>query len=49
MALIQAAGRALRKVEGKDQAMIGDCLDIGPHLSQHTVSRIQTYSRLGWI
>lgn len=49
MALIQAAGRALRKVKGKDQAMIGDCLDIGPHLSQHSIARLQTYVKLGWI
>ena len=48
--VIQMAGRALRFVKGeKEEAMVVDCLDIGRHLSNHCVERLQTYKELGWL
>jgi len=47
--VIQMAGRGLRAFEGKEEAIIVDCLDIGKHLSTHCVERLQTYKELGWL
>jgi len=47
--VIQMAGRGLRTFEGKEEAIVVDCLDIGRHLSNHCVERLQTYKELGWL
>jgi superfamily II DNA or RNA helicase len=45
----QMAGRVLRIYEGKEEAIIGDCLDIGKYLSVHCIQRLQTYKNLEWL
>lgn len=46
---IQAIGRALRKWEGKDGAIIVDFLDRYRYLAEHTVERITMYVNKGWL
>lgn len=49
IAVIQSIGRVLRKCEGKDYGLIIDTLDIGRYLSEHCVSRLSLYSKMGWL
>lgn len=49
IAVIQSIGRVLRKCEGKDYGLIIDLLDQGKYISEHCVSRLCIYSKMGWI
>lgn len=48
-ALLQAIGRGLRKMEGKEECLVIDFLDDQKYLSSHCVNRISTYVRNGWL
>ncbi len=47
--LLQWAGRALRRTDSKEVGWIVDFLDPYSHLAEHTVQRIGTYVREGWL
>jgi len=49
IAVIQSIGRVLRKCEGKDYGLIIDLLDQGRYLSEHCVSRLSLYAKMGWL
>lgn len=49
MSTLQGIGRALRRVEGKEKAMVIDFLDPYRWLAEHTIHRIITYQKQGWI
>lgn len=47
--VIQVLGRGLRRTKTKKEIVLTDFLDPYKYLAEHTVSRIQTYRREGWI
>ena len=49
LSTIQAVGRGLRRVPGKDQAIIVDLCDGYRYLAEHTVERIKIYIEQGWL
>ncbi len=49
LSTLQSMGRALRKVKGKDKAVLVDFLDGYPWLAVHTVHRLALYSTQGWL
>ncbi len=46
---LQAIGRGLRVTDEKDEVEIIDYLDPYKFLAQHTVMRLQIYSKCGWL
>lgn len=46
---LQAIGRGLRVTDEKDEVEVVDFLDPYKYLSQHTVMRLQIYSKCGWL
>jgi len=47
--LLQSVGRSLRRIEGKDSAVIVDFLDPYQSLAEHAIQRIGVFVREGWI
>lgn len=47
--VIQALGRGLRTTKDKTTILLTDFLDPYRYLAEHSISRIQTYKRQGWI
>lgn len=48
-AVIQAMGRGMRTAKGKDTVLLTDFLDPYKYLAEHSILRIQTYVKMGWI
>jgi superfamily II DNA or RNA helicase len=47
--VIQRLGRALRKDEGKEEAIVYDFFDVGQHITQrHSKERMNIYSKVGF-
>ena len=46
---LQAIGRGLTKIEGKDETEIIDFLDPYKFLAQHAIMRLQIYIKQGWL
>lgn len=46
---LQAVGRSLTKIEGKDYAEIIDFLDPYKYLAEHCIQRLSIYKNNGWI
>lgn len=46
---LQGAARSLTKIEGKEQGIIIDFIDIGRYLSEHFAQRMSIYVKRGWI
>lgn len=49
VSVLQGVGRALRRAEGKEKALIVDFADPYNYLAQHFVQRIRIYVRNGWL
>jgi len=49
IATLQAIGRGLTKIEGKDETEIIDFLDPYKFLAQHAIMRLQIYVKMGWL
>lgn len=47
-AILQTVGRALRKADGKSEAVVVDFLDSCRYLAEHSAERIAAYRRMGW-
>lgn len=49
IATLQAIGRGLRSVPGKEEIMVYDFLDPYKYLAQHAIQRISIYVEAGWL
>ena len=49
LSTLQSMGRGLRRVEGKEIAVLVDCLDPYKYLAEHSIQRLQTYHEMGWL
>lgn len=47
--VLQGLGRGQRTDDGKDTVTMVDFLDPYPYLSRHSILRLQTYNRKGWL
>lgn len=49
LSTVQSIGRGLRKVEGKEHAVIVDMLDPYKYLAGHSIQRLGVYIQQGWL